>query len=127
MVTNLSDGYEVEVTQGREHVGEIHAPIYNWGKVRRAVCNAQIDALFGSPTRMPLDVKDFFVHGVEGPRKWLLHLESTTARVLGTTVMGAVVFATFSLYLVPSHAQLGLFLAEPPFVSAFLLLCHELL
>ena len=31
----------------------------------------------------------------------------------------AVVFATFSLYLVTSHSQLGLFLAEPPFVSAF--------
>ena len=33
-------------------------------------------------------------------------------------VRGAVVFATFSLYLVLSHSQLGLFLAEPPFVSA---------
>ena len=32
---------------------------------------------------------------------------------------GAVVFATFSLYLVPSHSQMGLFLAEPPFVSSF--------
>ena len=41
------------------------------------------------------------------------------ARVLGTKVRGAVVFVTFSLYLVSSHSQLGLFLAEPPFVSAF--------
>ena len=32
---------------------------------------------------------------------------------------GVVVFATFYLYLVPSHSLLGLFLAEPPFVSAF--------
>ena len=28
-------------------------------------------------------------------------------------------FATFSLYLVPSHSQLGLFLAELSFVSDF--------
>ena len=41
------------------------------------------------------------------------------ARVLGTKVRGVVVFANFSLYLVPIHSQLGLFLAEPPFVSAF--------
>ena len=41
------------------------------------------------------------------------------ARVLGTKVRGAVVFVTFPLYLVSSHSQLGLFLAEPPFVSAF--------
>ena len=40
------------------------------------------------------------------------------SRVLGTKVRGAVVFATFSLYLVPSNSQLGLFLADPPFVSA---------
>ena len=78
-----------------------------------------IDDPFGSPTRMPLDVEDLFVHGVEGPRKWLVQLESTMARVLGTKVRGAVVFATFPLYLVPSHSQLGLFLAEPPFVSDF--------
>ena len=45
--------------------------------------------------------------------------ELTMARVLGTNVRGAIVFATFSLYLFPSHSQLGLFLAEPPFVSAF--------
>ena len=68
---------------------------------------------------MPLDVEDLFVHGVEGPRKWLVQPESTMERVLGTKVRGAVVFATFSLYLVPSHSQMGLFLAEPPFVSDF--------
>ena len=98
---------------------ERRAPIDNWGKGRRAVCDAGIDALFGSPTRMPLDVEDLFVHGVEGPRKGLVQPESTMARVLGTKVRGAVLFATFSLYLVPSHAQLVLFLDEPPFVSAF--------
>ena len=81
--------------------------------------DARIDALFGSPMRMPLDVEYLFVHGVEGPRKWLVHPESTMARVSGTKVRGADVFATFSLYLVLSHAQLGLLLAEPPFVSAF--------
>ena len=48
------------------------APIGNWGKGRRAVCEARIDAPFGSPTRMLLDVEDLFVHGVEGPRKWLV-------------------------------------------------------
>ena len=48
-----------------------------------------------------------------------MQTESTTAIFLGTKVRGAVVFATLSLYLVPSHAQMGLFLAEPPFVSAF--------
>ena len=83
------------------------------------MCDAHIDAPFGSPTRIPLDVEDLFVHGIAGPRKWLVQPESTMARVLGTKVRGAVVFATFSLYLAPSHAQLGLFLAEPPFVSAF--------
>ena len=41
------------------------------------------------------------------------------ARVLVNKVSGAVVFATFSLYLVPSRSQLGLFLYDPPFVSAF--------
>ena len=60
-----------------------------------------------------------FVHGVAGPRKWLVQPELKTARVLVTKVRGAVVFATFSLYLVPSHSQMGLFLAEPPFVSSF--------
>ena len=49
---------------------ERRAPIGNWGKGRRAVCDSWIDDLFGSPTRMPLDVEDLFVHGVEGPRKW---------------------------------------------------------
>ena len=68
---------------------------------------------------MPLDVEDLFVHGVEGDRKWLVHPESTMARVLGNKVRGSVVFATFYLYLSPSHDQLGLFLADPPFVSAF--------
>ena len=98
---------------------ERRAPIGNWGEGRRAVCDAWIDAPFGIPTRMPLGVEDLFVHGVEGPRKWLVQPESMMARVLGTKVRGAVVFKTFSLYLVPIRAQLGLFLAEPPFVSAF--------
>ena len=83
------------------------------------MCDARIDDPFGSPTRMPLDVEDLFVHGVAGTRKSLVQTESTMARVLGTKVRGAVVFATFSLYLVPSHSQLGLFLSQPPFVSAF--------
>ena len=48
-----------------------------------------------------------------------MHPESTMAIVLGTKVRNAVLFVTFSLYLVPSHSQLGLFIAEPPFVSAF--------
>ena len=81
--------------------------------------DAHIDDSFGRPTRMPLYVEDLFVHGVLGPRKWLVQPELTMARVLLTKVRGAVVFATFPLYLVPSHSQLGLFLAEPPFVSAF--------
>ena len=83
------------------------------------VCEDRIDDPFGSPTRMPLDVEYLFVHGVEGPRKWLVQPDSTMVRVLGTKVRGAVVFENFSLYLFPSHAQLGLFLAEPPSVSAF--------
>ena len=78
---------------------ERRAPTVNWGKGRRVVCDAQIDDPFGSPTMMPLDVEDFFGHGVEGPRKWLVKSESTMSRVLGTKVRGAVVFATFSLYL----------------------------
>ena len=45
--------------------------------------------------------------------------ELTMARVLGTKVRGAIVFSTFPLYLVSSHSQMGLFLAEPPFVSDF--------
>ena len=76
---------------------ERRAPIGNWGKGRREVCDAQIDALFGSTTRMPLDVEDLFVHVVEGPRKCLVQPELTMARVLGTKVRGAVLFATFSL------------------------------
>ena len=98
---------------------ERRAPIGNWGKGRRAVCEAQIDESFGSPTRMPLDVEDLCVHGVEGPRKWLVQPESTMSRVLGTKARDDVVFATFPLYVVSSHSHLGLFLAEPPFVSAF--------
>ena len=81
--------------------------------------DARIDDSFGRPTRMPLDVEDLFVHGVVGPRKWLVQPELMMTRVLGTKVRGTVVFANFSLYLVPSHSQLGLFLAEPPFASAF--------
>ena len=83
------------------------------------MCDARIDDPFGSPTRMLLEVEDLFVHDVAGPRKWLVQPELTIARVLGTKVRGAVVFATFSLYLVPSYSQLGLFLADPPFVSSF--------
>ena len=58
-----------------ENTLEIRAPICSWGKGIRAVCDARIYDLFGSPTRMPLDVKYLFVHGVEGPRKWLLQPE----------------------------------------------------
>ena len=57
-----------------------------------------MDDLFSSPTIMPLDVEDLFVHGVEGTRKWLVQPESTMEKVLGTEVRGAVVFSTFSLY-----------------------------
>ena len=92
------------------------APIGSWGKGRRAVCDARIDDLFVSPTIIPLDVEDLFVHGIVGPRKWLVHPESTMERVLVTKVRGAVVFSTFPLYFVSSHSQLGLFLAETPFV-----------
>ena len=45
---------------------------------------------------MPFDVEDLFVHGVEGPRKWLVQPELTMERVLGTKMRGTVVFATFS-------------------------------
>ena len=92
---------------------ERRAPIGSWGKGRRAVCDARIDDPFGSPTRMPVDVEDLFVHGVEGAMKWLAYPESTMEIVFGTKVRGDVVFATLYLYLVPSHSQLGLFLAEP--------------
>ena len=51
---------------------EIWAPIGNWGKGRRAVCDARIGDPFVSPMRMPLDVEDLFVRGVEGPRKLLV-------------------------------------------------------
>ena len=59
--------------------------------------DVRIDDSFGIPTRMPLDGEEFLVHGVVGPRKWLVQTESTMERVLGTKVRGAVVFATFSL------------------------------
>ena len=62
------------------------------------MCDVWIDDPFGSPTRMPLDEEDLFVHGVVGPRKWLVQPESTMARVWGTKVRGAVVFSNFSLY-----------------------------
>ena len=91
----------------------------NWWKGRSEVWDARIDAPFGSLTRMPLGVEDLFVHGGEGTSKWLMQPESTMERLLGTEVRGSVVFVTFSVYLVPSHAQLGLFLAEPHFFSAF--------
>ena len=74
---------------------ERRVPIGSWGKGIRAVCDAQIDDPFGSPTRMTFDVEDFFVNGVEGPSKWLVQTESKMARLLGTKVRGAVVFATF--------------------------------
>ena len=44
---------------------ERRAPMGNLGKCRRAVCDARIDAPFGGPTSMLLDVEDLFVHGVE--------------------------------------------------------------
>ena len=59
--------------------------------------DARIDDPFGRPTRTPLEVEDLLVHGVVGPRKWLVQPELTMARVLGTKVRGAVVFKTFSL------------------------------
>ena len=73
------------------------APKGSWGKGKRAVWDARIDDPFSRPTRMPLDVEDLLVHVVVGPIKWMVHTESTMARVLGTKVRGAVVFATFSL------------------------------
>ena len=59
--------------------------------------DAQIYDPFGIPTRMPLEVEDLLMHGVVGPRKWLVQPESTIARVLGTKVRCVVVFATFYL------------------------------
>ena len=60
--------------------------------------DARIDDPFSRPTKNSLDVEELLVHGVVGPRKWLVHPESTIARVLVTKVKGAVVFATLSLY-----------------------------
>ena len=45
---------------------EIRAPIGNWGKGRRAVCDARIDAPFEIPTRMPLDVEYFLCMVLRG-------------------------------------------------------------
>ena len=47
------------------------------------VCDPRIDDPFGSPTRIPLDVEDLFVHGVEGPRKRLVQPESTIGKSFG--------------------------------------------
>ena len=74
---------------------ERRVPIGSWGKGRREVCDAWIDNPFGSPTRMPLDVEDLFVHGIDGPRKCLVQPESTMVRLLGNKMRGDVVFATF--------------------------------
>ena len=72
-------------------------PKGSWGKGERAVWDARIDDPFGRPTRMTSEVEDLLVHGVVGPRKWLVQPESMMARVLGTKVRDVVVFATFSL------------------------------
>ena len=45
---------------------ETQAHIGSWGKGRRAVCDARIDAPYGSPTRMPLDVEDFLCMVLRG-------------------------------------------------------------
>ena len=45
---------------------EIRAPIGNWGKGSRAVCDACMDDPFGIPTRMPLDVEDFLCMVLRG-------------------------------------------------------------
>ena len=74
---------------------ERHAPIGNWGKGVIVVCDARIDDPFGSPTRIPLGVEDLFVHGVEGPRKCLVHPESKMERVLGTKVRGTIFLQLF--------------------------------
>ena len=73
------------------------APKGIWGKGKRAVWDAQMNDPFVRPTRMPLDVEDLLLHGVVGPRKWLVQPESAMARVLGTKVRGAIVFETFYL------------------------------
>ena len=59
--------------------------------------DAQIVYPFVRPTRMPFEVEDLLVHGVVGPRKWLVQPESTMARVLRTKVRGGVLFVVFSL------------------------------
>ena len=94
------------------------APRGSWRKGKRAAWDAQIDDPFGRPTRMPFEVEDLLVHGVVGPRKWLVQPESTMARVLGTKVRGGVVIVTFSVVMFPSRSQLGLCLVDPPLVSA---------
>ena len=76
---------------------DLRAPRGIWGKGRRVVWDARIDYPLVRPTRMPLDVEDLFVHGLLGPRKWLVQPQLTMARLLGTKVRGAVVFATVSL------------------------------
>ena len=86
---------------------ERRAPIGNWGKGRREVCDAQIDDPFVSPTSMPLDVENLFVHGFEGPRKWLVHPESTMARVLGTKVGGCCCVCNFFLIFSPQPCSAG--------------------
>ena len=86
---------------------ERQAPIGSWGKSRRAVCDAWIDDPFGSPTRMPLDVENLFLHGVEGPRKWLVQPKLTMPKVLGTKVRGAVVFVIFILIFIPQTFSAG--------------------
>ena len=98
---------------------DFRAPKGSWGKGKRAVWDSHIDDSFSRPTRMPLYMEDLLVCGVVGPRKWLVQPESMMVIVLGTNVRGDVVFATFSLYLVPSRFQLGLFLDDPSFVSPF--------
>ena len=59
--------------------------------------DARIDDPFGRPTRIPFEVEDLLVHGVVGPKDWLVQPESTMARVLGNKLRGVVVFETFSL------------------------------
>ena len=89
------------------------------------MCEARIDDLFGCPNRMPLDVEDLFVNGVAGTRKWLVQPGSTMARVLGTKVKGAVVFATFSLYFVPRVILSWVYLYLSPLLCQIVLLpCH---
>ena len=68
MVTKLANGDQVPVLKAGNTL-EIWVPIGSWGKGRKAVCDARIDDPFWSPTKMPLDVEDLFVRGVEGPRK----------------------------------------------------------